>query len=275
MQIYLHQNNQQEGPFTLPRISARLVSGDLDSATLAWHEGMDTWYPLTHEKWQALGIVVPASQAKPAVVESAPVQEQVEAETVSVDVDSPSDVSMEESVDELVPETDEFEPEPESELGTEAESSGPAFASYTEEDFKPPSFEEMEKEMTALRVKRAGFPEAIGRRAHEIEFRDEEIEDSWAALEKALQSGKEDIAVSAFASLGQAILSAGLNDPGLDELRDEERDVADRMLNLQMQLRRMGGAKQMKGPAPWKKWVILGVTVLLFAGIITFIVLSG
>ena len=41
MQIYLYQNNQQEGPFTLPRISARLVSGDLDSATLAWHEGMD------------------------------------------------------------------------------------------------------------------------------------------------------------------------------------------------------------------------------------------
>lgn len=271
MQIYLHQNNQQEGPFTLPRISARLVSGDLDSATLAWHEGMDTWYPLTHEKWQALGIVVQASRGKSAVVESAPAQEQVEAETFSVEVDSTSDVSMEESVEESVPETDEFEPD----LKPDVEPSGAAFASYTEEDFKPPSFEEMEKEMIALRVKRAGFPEAIGRRAHEIEFRDEEIEDAWAALEKALQSGKEEVTANVFASLGQAILSAGLNDPGLDELRDEERDVADRMLNLQMQLRRMGGTKQMKGPAPWKKWVILGVTVLLFAGIITFVVLSG
>ena len=90
----------------------------------------------------------------------------------------------------------------------------------------------------------------------------------------SLASGKEEDSVKAFASLGQAILSAGLNDPGLDELRDEERDVADRMLNLQVQLRRMGGAKQRKGPAPWKKWVILGITFLLFAGIITFIVLS-
>ena len=57
-------------------------------------------------------------------------------------------------------------------------------------------------------------------------------------MEKALDSGKGE--EQGFCLVGQAILSAGLNDPGLEELRDEEREVADRMLNLQMQLRRMG-----------------------------------
>ena len=272
MQIYLHQNNQQEGPFTLPRISARLVSGDLDSATLAWHEGMDTWYPLTHEKWQALGIVAPAPKPKPAVQENTPLVQEAENDIDPSGVDLSSEPAEDESVVEHESGADTEEVEVESE--TEAEPSGPAFASYTEEDFKPPSFEEMEKDMTELRRKRAGFPEQIGRRAHEINFRDEDIEEAWADLEKSLASGKEEDSAKAFASLGQVILSAGLNDPGLDELRDEERDVADRMLNLQVQLRRMGGAKQRKGPAPWKKWVILGITFLLFAGIITFIVLS-
>ena len=93
------------------------------------------------------------------------------------------------------------------------------------------------------------------------------------AVEKALESAKGE--EKAFASLGQAILSAGLNDPGLDELRDDERDVADRMLNLQMQLRRMGGTKQVKGPSSWKKWVILGVTALFFGGTIVGILLAG
>ena len=82
MQIYLHQNNQQTGPFTLPRISARLVSGDLDSATLAWHEGLDNWYPLNHEKWQALGLVAPPPREKVPVQQSAPVEETKEEEPI-------------------------------------------------------------------------------------------------------------------------------------------------------------------------------------------------
>jgi hypothetical protein len=94
-------------------------------------------------------------------------------------------------------------------------------------------------------------------------------------LGKALESGKEDILQKGYASLGQAVLSAGLNDPGLDELRNDEQDTADRMLNLQMQLRRMGGVKQLKGPPAWKKWVVLGVTALLLGGIATALILKG
>ena len=267
MQIYLHQNNQQEGPFTLPRISARLVSGDLDSATLAWHEGMDTWYPLHHEKWQAMGIVAVPPKQKESVTQEQPSEELKEESTV---VESSSEeVSPAEDASEGPVEEDSSE---EQELVAEPEPAGPSFASYTEEDFKPPSFEEMEKDMIELRKKRAGFPEAIGRRAHEINFRDEDIEDAWATLEKSLDSGKGE--GKAFASLGQAILSAGLNDPGLEELRGEEREVADRMLNLQMQLRQMGGGKRVKKGSGWMKWVFLGLVVLLLGGVIAAVILS-
>ena len=166
MQIYLHQNNQQEGPFTLPRISARLVSGDLDSATLAWHEGLDNWYPLNHEKWQALGIVAPPPKEKTPVTKSIPVEDRREAESV---LDSSADIEADakDSLDEI-PVEESNEPSP----VAEEETTGPSFASYSEKDFKPPSFEEMEKQMIELRVKRAGFPESIGRRAYEINFRE-------------------------------------------------------------------------------------------------------
>ena len=267
MQIYLHLNNQQEGPFTLPRISARLVSGDLDSATLAWYDGLDNWYPLNHEKWQALGVVAPPPKEKAPVQENVPVEDTKEEESVldseivqeEVEADSFEESSVEESL--------------ESDQIIEDEPTGSSFASYSEDDFKPPTFEEMEKQMIELRAKRAGFPEAIGRRAHEINFRDEEIEDAWTGLEKALESGKNE--EKAFASLGQAILSAGLNDPGMDELRGEERDVADRMLNLQMQLRRTGGGNRGKKPASWKKWVFLGFVLLLLGGVVAALMLAG
>ena len=259
MQIYLHQNNQQEGPFTLPRVSARLVSGDLDSATLAWHEGLDNWYPLNHEKWQALGIVAPPSKEEDQVQESVPVKDTKEEDPISDEANTLDEIPVEES----------SEPK----QVVEEKTAGSSFAAYSEEDFKPPTFEEMEEQMIELRAKRSGFPEAIGRRAHEINFRDEEIEDAWLVLEKALESGKDE--EKAFASLGQAILSAGLNDPGLDELRDEEREVADRMLNLQMQLRRTGGGNRGKKPASWKKWVFLGFVLLLLGGVVAALLLAG
>jgi hypothetical protein len=267
MQIYLHQNNQQEGPFTLPRISARLVSGDLDSATLAWHEGMDTWYPLHHDKWQALGVVAVAPKVRQPVKQESP-PEELKEESAVAESGSEEVSPVQHSSEGPVEEDSTDEPEPVS----EEEPAGPSFASYSEEDFKPPSFDEMEKDMVELRKKRSGFPEAIGRRAHEINFRDEDIEDSWATLEKALDLGKGE--GKAFASLGQAILSAGLNGPGLEELRDEEREVADRMLNLQMQLRRMGGGKRVKKGSSWMKWVFLGLVILLLGGVIAAVILS-
>ena len=45
----------------MPRIAARLVSGDLDSATPAWrrHGGLSTEYPV----WAEAGIVAPPPKA--------------------------------------------------------------------------------------------------------------------------------------------------------------------------------------------------------------------
>ena len=124
MQIYLHQNKQQEGPFTLPRISARLVSGDLDSATLAWHEGMDTWYPLHHEKWQVLGIVaVPPKQKEP--VKQEPPAEEVSEKTAVVESSS-EEVSPAEDASEGPVEEDSSEDQ---ELVADPEPEGPSFAS--------------------------------------------------------------------------------------------------------------------------------------------------
>lgn len=266
MQVYLYQNNQQEGPFTLPRISARLVAGDLDSATLAWYDGLDTWYPLNHEKWKALGIVAPAPIPKAEKTEA---QNQVDRIDETSTSENGGD-SKDESANSLSGENEEVHESKEQEL---TDSAGTAFSSYSEEDFKPPSYEEMEKEMAELRVRRAAFPEAIGRRVHEINFRDEEIEDALNALEKALANGKDD--AKAFASLGYAVLSAGLNDPGLSDLRDEEQEVSDRMLNLQMQLRRMGGGKRVKKPSSLLKWIFLGFAVILIGGSICFAIFSG
>ena len=108
-----------------------------------------------------MGIVAPPPKAKPAVKEETIVKEGEE----EIIDDEISEVSTDDlsgnNMNDEVSETD---------LVSTEESSGPAFASYSEEDFKPPSYEEMEKEMVELRAKRAGFPEAIGRRVHEINF---------------------------------------------------------------------------------------------------------
>ncbi len=88
-------------------------------------------------------------------------------------------------------------------------------------------------------------------------------------------TGKEDELPAAYAELGRAVMAAGITDPALDDLRDEEQEVSDRMLNLQMQLRRMGGGNRVKQPSPWRKWIVLLVVALVLGGLITALVLFG
>ena len=87
--------------------------------------------------------------------------------------------------------------------------------------------------------------------------------------------GKEEELRVAYAELGRAVMAAGITDPALDDLRDEEQEVSDRMLNLQMQLRRMGGGNRVKQPSPWRKWIVLLVVALVLGGLITALVLFG
>ncbi|MEI6072110.1 MAG: DUF4339 domain-containing protein [Verrucomicrobiae bacterium] len=46
MQIYLYQNEQQVGPFTVEDIRNMIWEGSVDSNDLGWHEGLTEWQPL-------------------------------------------------------------------------------------------------------------------------------------------------------------------------------------------------------------------------------------
>jgi hypothetical protein len=271
MQIYLFQNGKQEGPFGLPRIAARLVSGDLDSATPAWREGMDSWYPLNHPVWAEAGIVAPPSNAaEDPVEEVAPASESEPPAEVSVAPEEQGEVEAVPPEEELTPNASEVVI-----AETEVEQPSHAFANYREDDFKPPSYDEMEGEMVQLRAKRETFPELIGRQAFESGLRDEEIEEAWVEVEKMMAGGSEERLPGAFAELGRALMAAGITDPALDDLREEEQETSDRMLNLQMQLRRMGGGGRVKKTSPWRKWIVLSVVLLFFGGTVTALVLFG
>jgi hypothetical protein len=274
MQIYLFQNGQQEGPFGLPRIAARLVSGDLDSATPAWREGMEDWHPLNHPVWAEAGIVAPPPKvAEVPVEEVAPASgsEPTEAESVA-----PEETAAQEQGEEAASSESELSSDGTEEVVAEAGETQPdhAFSNYREDDFKPPSYDEMEGEMAQLRAKRETFPESIGRQAFESGLRDEEIEEAWSEVEKLTAGGGSGEGLpEAFAGLGRAIMAAGITDPALDEVREEEQEISDRMLNLQMQLRRMGGGKRVKKPSPWRKWIILLILALFMGGFVTALVL--
>lgn len=270
MQIYLFQNGNQEGPFGLARIASRLVSGDLDSATPAWREGMDNWYPLHDPVWAEAGIVAPPPKAVTPVAETAPANESDSpAEESSGNVEKEADVRpFEESVStdrELASEREEAQPE----------VSGSSFANYAEADFKPPSYDEMEGEMSQLRAKRETFPELIGRKVFESGIEDEEIEEAVAEVAKVKAQGNEKALGPVFAELGRAVMAAGITDPVLDELREEEQDISDRMLNLQMQLRRMGGGNRVKKPSVLRKWLVLLLAVGLLGAVIAALILFG
>ena len=279
MQIYLFQNGQQEGPFGLPRIVARLVSGELDSATPAWREGLDNWYPLHHDIWKEAGINAPEPKAQPAPPEEASPEPEQEVVTAP-EPETVQEPALSEQPAEPDPQSEEVdqagEEEPASEEpGPEPEQTGAPFANYREHDFEPPSYEQMEKEMSELRVKREKFPELIGKQAFESDIRDEEIEEARAKVEELTQGKKASELPAAWAQLGRAVMAAGITDPALNELREEEQDVSDRMLNLQMQLRRMGGGNRVKQPSAWRKWIILLIVALLMGGLVTSLVLFG
>lgn len=47
MNLYVAQNNQQQGPFTIEEVSAKLADGTFKHSDLAWTQGANTWQPLS------------------------------------------------------------------------------------------------------------------------------------------------------------------------------------------------------------------------------------
>ena len=226
--------------------------------TLAWREGLDNWYPLSHETWAEVGIVVSVAPTP------APQPVAVETETVAPTEEehSPAGVGEYEPL--------EASPDGQAEVEAVPEDVGKAFSEYAEEDFKPPSFDEMDQEMSSLRADRESLPSLIGERAFDAGIEDEEIEDAKAEVAKARKSGDQTAIQQAHRQLGQVVLAAGIHDDSLVELREREQELADRMLNLQMQARRMGGGTRVKKNKPWMKWVVvflafalIGVTIAI------------
>ena len=260
MQIYLHLNGEQTGPLTLPRVSSKLVSGEVPPDTLAWREGMDNWYPLSHETWAEVGIVVSVAPTPEPAPAPQPVAVETETVAPAEEDHSPAGVGEHEPL--------EASPERQAEVETVPEEVGKAFSEYAEEDFKPPSFDEMDQEMSSLRADRESLPSLIGERAFDSGIEDEEIEDAKAEVAKARQSGNQTAIQQAHRQLGQVVLATGIHDDSLVELREREQELADRMLNLQMQARRMGGGTRVKKNKPWMKWVVVFLAFALIGGTI-------
>ena len=107
---------------------------------------MDNWYPLTHETWAEVGIV--ASVAPTPAPDPTPPPQPVTVETETVAPEPEGHATAEGENESL-----EVSPEGLAEEETEVvpEAVGKAFSEYAEEDFKPPSFDEMDQEMTSLR----------------------------------------------------------------------------------------------------------------------------
>ena len=222
---------------------------------------MDNWYPLTHDTWAEVGIVASVAPAPDMAFASQPVSLETEqsapgseghatAERESELLES-GQGGLEQNVVEATPEKAEK-----------------AFSEYAEEDFKPPSFDEMDQEMSSLRSDREALPGLIGERAFDAGIEDEEIEDAKAEVAKARQSCDQSAIQLAHRELGRLIMVAGIHDASLTDLRDREQDLSDRMLNLQMQARRMGGGTRVKKNKPWMKWVVVVLALVLVGGTI-------
>ena len=59
-QVYINQNDQQIGPFTVDEINQKLESGELVATDGAWIDGMSDWKPLVDGDFAAIGVVLPS-----------------------------------------------------------------------------------------------------------------------------------------------------------------------------------------------------------------------
>lgn len=66
MQIYIHRNNQQLGPFTEAEIKAQLASGAISPQDHVWWQGQANWMPLGQSPLMAPGTpVIPGAPPAP------------------------------------------------------------------------------------------------------------------------------------------------------------------------------------------------------------------
>lgn len=64
-QIYIHQNDQQLGPFSEEQIRSMVASGQISETENGWHEGLSEWQPLNAILALAAPVAAPALTAAP------------------------------------------------------------------------------------------------------------------------------------------------------------------------------------------------------------------
>jgi hypothetical protein len=69
MQIYIHRNGQQSGPFPIEEIQSQLSAGTLQPGDLAWYEGAAGWLPVSSIPGVAIS---PPAISAPAIGAPAP-----------------------------------------------------------------------------------------------------------------------------------------------------------------------------------------------------------
>jgi hypothetical protein len=59
-QIFVHENGEAVGPFSVEQINEKLQSGDITHTDLGWSQGMDQWQPISSESFEYAGVTVQA-----------------------------------------------------------------------------------------------------------------------------------------------------------------------------------------------------------------------
>lgn len=57
-QIFVNENGEAVGPFSVEQINEKLWSGDITLTDLGWSQGMDQWQPISSEYFEYAGVTV-------------------------------------------------------------------------------------------------------------------------------------------------------------------------------------------------------------------------
>tara|TARA_Y100001934_G_scaffold245203_2_gene303240 strand:- start:645 stop:1505 length:861 start_codon:yes stop_codon:yes gene_type:complete len=282
MEIYLHIGEDNVGPLSPEEVKAKHASGEVGPDTLGWMDTLDTWYPLSNEKFDFLGIASAAEPAPAAATEAPtaspaaeqPVADAAPASTEAVAAEASTEGQKEAAVqsqEEAVPdelEEEETEPEPDP-----AELAATSSAYDAASAFEPRSRDKLKAEMIRLKQEhdKVLLPE-IGRKAVEEGIRVSGATEILNRIEAARKKGDSPQLQAAYVSYALAIVQGGLTDPALDDLLEQERRVSEDMLNLHTEAK---GLADTPKPGGALKWVLLVGAVLALGGIVALVILKS
>ena len=273
MEIYLHIGEDNVGPLSPEEVKAKHASGEVGPDTLGWMDSLDTWYPLSHEKFAFLGLS-PAAGAEP-VAEAAPSAPSAEDEPAAEETPAPADTIADEAPAEIQEEAaleESAEPEAEPEPDP-AELAATSSAYDAASAFVPRSREELKAEMIRFKQEHDNvlLPE-IGRKAVEAGIRVSGATEILNRIESIRKKGDSSQLQAAYVSYALAIVQGGLSDPVLDELLAQERHVSENMLNLHTEAKRLGDVPK---PGGALKWILLLLALVALGGIVALVILKN